>query len=89
MPNKTTQSNIAVAEPTSVVSQEAATKSEPFIGQWNRLISTTNWEKGQIICQWRESLKKGNAAHSEFSDEAWCQLVGGVTPQHVGRLRRT
>ena len=25
---------------------------------------------------------------NEYSDEAWSQLVGGVTPQHVGRLRR-
>jgi hypothetical protein len=25
---------------------------------------------------------------TEYSDEAWSQLVGGVTSQHVGRLRR-
>jgi hypothetical protein len=59
-----------------------------FIGQWNRLVSTTNWEKGRIICQWREALELAGAAATECSDEAWAQLVGGVTSQHVGRLRR-
>jgi hypothetical protein len=59
-----------------------------FVGQWNRLVSTTNWEKGRIICQWREALELGGAAVTEYSDEAWAQLVGGVTSQHVGRLRR-
>jgi len=29
------------------------------------------------------------ARPTEFSDETWSTLVGGVTPQHVGRLRRT
>jgi hypothetical protein len=62
--------------------------AEPFVGQWNRLVSTTNWEKGQIICQWREALIAAGAAVTEYSDEAWAQLVGGVTSQHVGRLRR-
>ncbi len=64
-------------------------KSQRFIGQWNGLISTTNWEKGKIISKWRQELKDSDAAVTEYSDEAWCQLVGGVTPQHVGRLRRT
>jgi hypothetical protein len=59
-----------------------------FVGQWNRLVSTTNWEKGRIICQWREALERAGAAVTEYSDEAWAQLVGGVTSQHVGRLRR-
>ena len=62
--------------------------ADRFIGQWNRLISTTNWEKGQIICQWREALITSGTAVTEYSDEAWAQLVGGVTSQHVGRLRR-
>ena len=64
-------------------------KSQTFIGKWNGLISTTNWEKGKIISQWRAALKDNNAPITEYSDEAWGQLVGGVTPQHVGRLRRT
>lgn len=70
------------------IGEQAAEASTPFIGQWNTLVSTTNWEKGQIICQWREELEKADADATEFSDEAWAQLVGGVTGQHVGRLRR-
>jgi hypothetical protein len=62
--------------------------SQPFIGQWQRLISTTNWEKGRIISQWREALIANGAAASEYSDEAWAHRVGGVSGQHVGRLRR-
>ncbi|MCH8839676.1 MAG: hypothetical protein IH831_03190 [Planctomycetes bacterium] len=72
------QSDVAVLEGTA----------EQFVGQWNRLVSTTNWEKGRIICQWREALMTNGAAVTEYSDEAWTQLVGGVTSQHVGRLRR-
>lgn len=64
------------------------TKSEPFVGRWNRLVSTTNWEKGRIIHQWREALIAEGAAGAEYSDDAWAQLVGGVSGQHVGRLRR-
>lgn len=59
-----------------------------FVGKWNQLISTTNWEKGDIICQWRDALMQAGAAVTEYSDEAWAQTVGGVTSQHVGRLRR-
>jgi len=62
--------------------------SAHFIGRWSELISTTNWEKGKIISLWRETLREASAPSSAFSDEAWCRCVGGVTPQHVGRLRR-
>jgi hypothetical protein len=62
--------------------------SLPYVGRWNRLVSTTNWEKGRIICQWRDVLADAGAPPSQFSDEAWSRLVGGVTGQHVGRLRR-
>ena len=62
--------------------------STPFLGQWNRLISTTNWEKGRIIYEWRESLFLNGASPQDYSDEAWSRLVGHVTGQHVGRLRR-
>ncbi len=62
--------------------------SEPFVGQWNRLVSTTNWQKGRIILDWREALVAQGVAVGEYSDEAWSRLVGGVTGQHVGRLRR-
>lgn len=62
--------------------------SQPYVGRWNRLVSTTNWEKGRIIVQWRESLVSQGLPATEYSDEAWARLVGGVTGQHVGRLRR-
>ncbi|MHB8972170.1 MAG: tail fiber domain-containing protein [Pirellulaceae bacterium] len=62
--------------------------SLPFVGRWNQLVSNTNWEKGRIIYQWREALQESGASANEYSDEAWHRLVGGVTGQHVGRLRR-
>lgn len=67
----------------------ALAASQPFVGQWQRLISTTNWEKGRIISHWRQALVDAEAPNTEFSDEAWARLVGGVTGQHAGRLRRT
>jgi hypothetical protein len=78
---------VAVAEMQSETpaADDVASK---FLGQWSRLVSTTNWEKGRIICEWREALELAGAAVTEYSDEAWAQLVGGVTSQHVGRLRR-
>ncbi len=62
--------------------------SAPFLGQWNRLVSTTNWEKGRIIQEWRQALLAAAAPASEYADEAWSTRVGSVTGQHVGRLRR-
>ena len=85
--NSDSQSNLAVEE-TTAISKETSSKSEPFVGQWNQLISTTNWEKGEIIHQWRTALKDNRVPASQYSDEVWSQMVGGVTPQHVGRLRR-
>lgn len=72
-----------------VISRETIDRSQSFVGQWNRLVSTTNWKKGEIILQWRKSLEEASAQSHEYSDEAWSQLAGGVTSQHVGRLRRT
>lgn len=72
----------------SPLSDSLVEASQPYVGQWSRLISTTNWEKGRIIVEWRESLAAQDLPVSEYSDEAWSQLVGGVTGQHVGRLRR-
>ncbi len=60
----------------------------PFVGQWNQLISTTNWEKGRIISQWRAALIESDADPSQYCDDAWSRRVGGVTAPHVGRLRR-
>jgi hypothetical protein len=62
--------------------------SAEYLGKWNRLVSTTNWEKGRIICQWREALQEAGAEPASFTDDAWSRQVGSVSPQHVGRLRR-
>jgi hypothetical protein len=64
------------------------TASAPYLGQWHRLVSTTNWEKGRIIQEWRTALSTADAPASEYADEAWSRRVGNVTGQHVGRLRR-
>jgi len=72
----------------AIPSQETVAASQPFVGRWNTLVSTTNWEKGRIISQWREALERQQLPLAEFSDDAWARLVGGVTGQHVGRLRR-
>lgn len=70
------------------LSAKTVESSSPFVGQWNQLVSTTNWEKGRIIADWRDAVRKSGAHVTEFSDEAWTRLVGNVTSQHVGRLRR-
>jgi hypothetical protein len=64
-----------------------ATSSE-YLGRWNHLVSTTNWEKGRIICEWRAALIEAGAPPASCTDEAWSRRVGNVTPQHAGRLRR-
>ena len=62
--------------------------SRDYIGQWRGLVSTTNWEKGRIIHEWRQALVAAGAPPQEYSDEAWSRRVGNVSGQHVGRLRR-
>jgi hypothetical protein len=62
--------------------------SAEYLGRWNRLISTTNWEKGRIISAWRGALVESDAPQQAYSDEAWARRVGNVSGQHVGRLRR-
>ena len=62
--------------------------SAEYVGRWSTLVSTTNWEKGRIIVQWRQALMDSLAPSAAYSDEAWSRRVGGVSPQHVGRLRR-
>ena len=66
----------------------AVEASTQYVGRWNRLVSTTNWEKGRIIHQWREALRQAGAPAASYTDDAWSRQVGNVTPQHVGRLRR-
>lgn len=72
----------------SVVESVGEAASQPFVGRWNRLVSTTNWEKGRIIAEWRQALVTASAAPHEFADDVWARMVGGVSGQHVGRLRR-
>lgn len=67
---------------------DADQASRDYIGQWRGLVSTTNWEKGRIIHEWREALVAAGAPPQEYSDEAWSRRVGNVSGQHVGRLRR-
>ncbi|TWU42826.1 hypothetical protein [Novipirellula artificiosorum] len=88
-------SGAEVIEPDVVEAKQAwehdpkmAELAEPFVGQWNTLISTTNWEKGEIIHNWRQALIDSGAPATEHSDDAWARRVGGVTAPHVGRLRR-
>lgn len=85
------ESETVIAPPNEDVELSAETleASSGYVGRWQTLVSTTNWEKGRIICEWRDALKKTGAAVTEYSDEAWARLVGDVTGQHVGRLRRT
>ncbi len=64
------------------------TASSEYLGRWNRLVSTTNWEKGRIVAEWREALIEAAAPPAAYTDEAWSRRVGNVTPQHTGRLRR-
>lgn len=71
-----------------VLTEAVYNASRPFVGQWSRLVSTTNWEKGKIILAWRRSLQEQGLPPTDYSDEAWARLVGGVSSQHVGRLRR-
>ena len=75
-------------EPLELDDPKSIELSSDYISRWSKLISTTNWEKGQIIFEWRQALMGSESPVSAYSDEAWSRRVGGVTPQHVGRLRR-
>lgn len=79
--------NTSPIESAAVPAQEHDASHE-FIGRWHDLISTTNWDKGRIISEWRAALMDAGSPPSAYGDEAWSNLVGNVTPQHVGRLRR-
>lgn len=82
------EEEVIVSQEDSVLTPALEEASQPFVGRWHRLVSQTNWEKGRIILQWRRALQEAGASASAYSDEAWSRLVGGVSPQHVGRLRR-
>ena len=79
----TDKSEVSTSEEVSADNQSAV-----YVGRWRGLVSTTNWEKGAVIAEWRQSLVEAGADSSEYSDEAWSRRVGRITPQHVGRLRR-
>ena len=87
-PLELTVNNASANSLTDPLPESLLSASQPYVGRWNRLVSTTNWEKGRIICQWRDAVVTGDADLAEYSDQAWSQIVGGVTSQHVGRLRR-
>lgn len=70
------------------LSAAAEETSQVFVGRWLLLVSTTNWEKGRIIAEWRAALIESGAATTEYSDEAWSRRLANVSPQHTGRLRR-
>jgi len=84
----TGEESVEIVTVQAVAESVSESIADPFVGRWNRLISSTNWEKGRIISQWRLALTDAGAAVTEFSDEAWAKRVGGVTASHVGRLRR-
>ncbi len=69
-------------------SEQFESAIRPFVDRWNRLISQTNWHKGKIIAEWRQAMIAAGAPPTGYSDEAWASRVGGITSQHVGRLRR-
>jgi len=74
----------AATDPRASVEETSAA----YLTRWSRLVSTTNWEKGRIIFEWRSSLCEAGAPVQTYSDEAWSRRVGSVSSQHVGRLRR-
>jgi hypothetical protein len=78
----------ATLEEEAVESPWVEETSTEYVGRWNRLVSTTNWEKGRIIAAWRKALEKAAAPIGSCSDQAWSSRVGSVSPQHAGRLRR-
>ena len=86
--NTAAESNSQVDDADNIDDPKSIELSTEFVGRWSTLISTTNWEKGRIISEWREALLGSHAPAAAYSDEAWCRRVGGITPQHVGRLRR-
>ena len=83
-----TDSPIEAIEPSEDVEPIVEATSTEYLGRWNRLVSTTNWEKGRIICQWRDALIDVGATAATYADEAWSRRLGSVSPQHTGRLRR-
>lgn len=76
------------AEEEVLTSPEIDAISSAFVGDWKKLVSQTNWEKGRLIFAWRKELMAAEQPRAAYSDEAWARRVDGITSQHVGRLRR-
>jgi hypothetical protein len=87
-PDMTLQPPLEDSPEVSSESPAVEQTSIEYIGRWSRLVSTTNWEKGRIVAEWREALIQAGATAAAYSDDAWSRRVGSVTPQHTGRLRR-
>ena len=49
--------------------------------EWVELVSEANWQKGRVITEWRE-------AEELRHDQMFAAAVGGISPNHVTRLRR-
>ena len=49
------KSNAVAVHTSSPSAEKLELASDSFVGRWNTLVSTTNWEKGRIIQQWREA----------------------------------
>jgi len=82
------QESLESTEPLGLAGALEEETSLTYLGKWHLLVSSTNWEKGRIIHQWRLALIEAQASPLQFSDEAWSRRVGNVSSQHVGRLRR-
>lgn len=67
---------------------EITKKLKFWHARWDKLVSQTNWEKGELILQWRNDLIEVGVPATVYSDEVWSKMVGNVSAQHVGRLRR-
>jgi hypothetical protein len=89
-PEETTTDDASVGTSQALLTEDpkAQNIAEPFVARWQTLVSQTNWEKGRIICHWRRACQESELPSTAYSDEAWSQRAGGVTSQHVGRLRR-
>ena len=83
------QAEFAVSPITTAELDSISEVSAPSVGNWHHLISKSNWQKGEIICRWRDKLKDAGTAPRLYSDPAWSRMVGEISAQHVGRLRRT
>ncbi len=80
---------MTASEAPEVLDSRTESCSQPFVRRWYELESFTAWERGRIILQWRTELKRRGLPRTQYSDAAWCRLLGGrSSPQHVGRLRR-